>query len=168
MNHYSFLAGMLFDVKNPSMMIKKSRESLTLEVLGSALYNGDRTLEDIIESLGKELNPDIQKVLKICVDSLTYEKDREMFKHIACFFVGEDRKFTEDILKACGICKSSGVKILINKCLVKVSSNKLEMHQLFQDMGRDLVRQESPKKQWKHSLLWHHGECFDVLKNKKG
>ncbi|XP_071718577.1 TMV resistance protein N-like [Rutidosis leptorrhynchoides] len=135
-----FLAGMLFDVKNPSMMIKKSRESLTLEVLGSALYNGDRTLEDIIESLGKELNPDIQKVLK----------------------------FTEDILKACGICKSSGVKILINKCLVKVSSNKLEMHQLFQDMGRDLARQESPKKQWKHSLLWHHGECFDVLKNKKG
>ncbi|XP_071718437.1 disease resistance protein RUN1-like [Rutidosis leptorrhynchoides] len=141
---------------------------LTLEVLGRSLYNGDRTLEDIIDSLGKELNPDIQKVLKICVDSLTYEKDKELFKHIACFFVYEDRNFTEDIMKACDICKSSGVKILINKCLLKViSCNMLYMHKLFQDMGRDLVRQESPKKPWKRSLLWQHEECLDVLKNKK-
>ncbi|KAI3826805.1 hypothetical protein L1987_00861 [Smallanthus sonchifolius] len=85
--------------------------------------------------------------------------DKELFKHIACLFVGEDRKFTEDILKACGVCKSSGIKILINRCLLTVgSSDKLMMHQLLQDMGRDIVRQESPKKPWKRSILLDHEE----------
>ncbi|KAK1413455.1 hypothetical protein QVD17_35228 [Tagetes erecta] len=35
-------------------------------------------------------------------------------------------------------------------------------------MGRDIVRQESPKKPWKRSILWHHEECLDVLQNRQG
>ncbi|KAI7742656.1 hypothetical protein M8C21_025544, partial [Ambrosia artemisiifolia] len=102
-------------------------------------------------------------------DTLPSEKDKELFKYIACLFVGEDRKFTEDVLKACGICKSSGIKILISRCLLTVgSSDKLMMHQLLQDMGRDMVRQESPKKPWKRSILWRHEECLDVLQNRQG
>ncbi|KAI7752421.1 hypothetical protein M8C21_005091, partial [Ambrosia artemisiifolia] len=42
------------------------------------------------------------------------------------------------------------------------------MHQLLQDMGRDIVRQESPKKPWKRSILWHLEECLDVLQNRQG
>ncbi|KAL8254296.1 hypothetical protein R6Q59_032517 [Mikania micrantha] len=42
------------------------------------------------------------------------------------------------------------------------------MHQLLQDMGRDIVRQESPMKPWKRSILWHHEECLDVLQNRQG
>ncbi|KAI7742658.1 hypothetical protein M8C21_025546, partial [Ambrosia artemisiifolia] len=42
------------------------------------------------------------------------------------------------------------------------------MHQLLQAMGRDIVRQESPKKPWKCSILWHPGECLDVLQNRQG
>ncbi|GJV21698.1 TMV resistance protein N-like protein [Tanacetum coccineum] len=142
---------------------------LALKVLGSSLRHEDATLEGILESLGKEINPNIQKVLQISFDTLPYKKDKELFKHIACFFVGEDRKFTEEILKACGVCTSSGIRILINRCLLTVvSSNNLEMHQLLQDMGRDLVRQESPKEPWNRSLLWHHEESLDVLQNSKG
>ncbi|KAK9049542.1 hypothetical protein SSX86_031489 [Deinandra increscens subsp. villosa] len=91
---------------------------LALEVLGSSLRSEHVTLEDILESLGKDINPKISEVLKISFDTLPSEKDKELFKHIACLFVGEDRKFTEDILRACGICKSSGIKILINRCLL--------------------------------------------------
>ncbi|KAM0052544.1 putative TIR domain, P-loop containing nucleoside triphosphate hydrolase [Helianthus debilis subsp. tardiflorus] len=142
---------------------------LALKVLGSSLRSEDATWEDILESLGKEINPDIKKVLKISFDALPSEKDKELFKHIACLFVGEDRKFTEDILKACGICKPSGIKVLISRCLLTVgSSDKLAMHQLLQDMGRDIVHQESPKKPWKRSILWHHEECLDVLQNRRG
>ncbi|KAM0052474.1 putative P-loop containing nucleoside triphosphate hydrolase, leucine-rich repeat domain superfamily [Helianthus debilis subsp. tardiflorus] len=142
---------------------------LALKVLGSSFRSEDATWEDILESLGKEINPDIKKVLKISYDTLPSEKDKELFKYIACLFFGEDRKFTEDILKACGIGKSSGIKILINRCLLTVqSSDKLAMHQLLQDMGRDIVHQESPKKPWKRSILWHHEECLDVLQNRQG
>nr|GEW55560.1 hypothetical protein [Tanacetum cinerariifolium] len=136
--------------------------------LGSSVCNEDATMEDILESLGKEINPDIKKVLRISFDSLPYEKDKELFKHIACFFVGGDKKLTEEILRACGICKSSGIMILINRCLLTLVSNKLVMHQLLQDVGRDLVLQESPNKPCKHSLLWNHEECLDVLQNSKG
>ncbi|KAM0052499.1 putative TIR domain, P-loop containing nucleoside triphosphate hydrolase [Helianthus debilis subsp. tardiflorus] len=142
---------------------------LALKILGSSLRSEDATWEDILESLGKEINPDIKKVLKISFDALPSEKDKELFKHIACLFVGEDRKFTEDILKACGICKPSGIKVLISRCLLTVgSSDNLMMHQLLQDMGRDIVRQESPKKPWKRTILWQHEECVDMLQNRQG
>ncbi|XP_035846628.1 disease resistance protein RPV1 isoform X2 [Helianthus annuus] len=142
---------------------------LALKVLGSSFRREDATWEDILESLGKEINPDIKKVLKISYDTLPSEKDKELFKYIACLFVGEDRKFTEDILKACDIGKSSGIKVLINRCLLTLeSSDKLTMHQLLQDMGKDIVHQESLKKPWKRSILWHHEECLDVLQNRQG
>nr|ACY69610.1 TIR-NBS-LRR resistance-like protein RGC151 [Helianthus annuus] len=142
---------------------------LALKVLGSSFCSEDATWEDILESLGKEINPDIKKVLEISYDTLPSEKDKELFKYIACLFVGEERKFTEDILKACGICKPSGIKVLVNRCLLTVgSSGELMMHQLLQDMGRDVVRQESPNKPWERSILLNHEECLDVLQNKQG
>ncbi|KAM0010697.1 putative P-loop containing nucleoside triphosphate hydrolase [Helianthus debilis subsp. tardiflorus] len=141
---------------------------LALKVLGSSFCSEDATWEDILESLGKEINPDIKKVLEISYDTLSSEKDKELFKYIACLFVGEDRKFTEDILKACGICKPSGIKVLVNRCLLTVgSSDELMMHQLLQEMGRDVVRQESPNKPWERSILLNHEECLDVLQNKQ-
>ncbi|XP_076901852.1 disease resistance protein RML1A-like [Bidens hawaiensis] len=141
---------------------------LALKVLGSSFRSEDATWDDILQSLKNKINPDITKVLKVSFDTLPSEKDKELFKHIACLFIGEDRKCTEDILKACGICKSSGIKVLINRCLLTIGySDKLMMHQLLQEMGRDIVRQESPKKPWKRSILWHPEECLDVLQTKQ-
>ncbi|KAI3826803.1 hypothetical protein L1987_00859 [Smallanthus sonchifolius] len=136
---------------------------LALKVLGGSLRSEDATCEDILESLGKDINPDIIKVLKISFDTLPSEKDKELFKYIACLFVGEDRKFTEDILKACGICRSSGIKTLVNRCLLTVGwPDKLMMHQLLQDMGREIVHLESPKEPRKRSILLYDEECLDV------
>ncbi|XP_076902888.1 disease resistance protein RPV1-like [Bidens hawaiensis] len=141
---------------------------LALKVLGSSFRNDDDTWDDILESLGKEIKPNIEKVLRISFDALTSEQDKKLFKHIACLFVGEDRKFTEEILKACGVCKPSGVKTLINRCLLTIEyPDKLMMHQLLQDMGRDIVRQESPEMPWERSILWKHDECLDVLQHKQ-
>nr|XP_043609298.1 disease resistance protein RPV1-like [Erigeron canadensis] len=159
------------DIKESMRVVRYCQgHPLALKVLGSCVRSEDATWEDILESLGKnDIYPDIQKVLKISFNSLPSDNDRDMFKYIACFFVGEDREFTEEILKSCKICKSSGIKILINRCLLKVrSTNELEMHQLLQDMGRDIVHQEYPKKPWKRSLLWRHEECVDVLQKTQG
>ncbi|XP_076896501.1 disease resistance protein RPP2A-like [Bidens hawaiensis] len=94
----------------------------------------------------------------------------ELFKHIECFFVGKDRDLTETILKACDIETRYGIMNLVDRCLLSTEEyNKcLMMHSLIQDMGRDLVRQESLTKPWKRSRLWRHEESFKVLKQEKG
>ncbi|KAL6315926.1 hypothetical protein AAG906_013760 [Vitis piasezkii] len=43
-------------------------------------------------------------------------------------------------------------------------ANKLEMHDLIQEMGKGIVRQECPKEPERRSRLWEHEDIFDVLK----
>ncbi|KAI3697197.1 hypothetical protein L6452_30036 [Arctium lappa] len=143
---------------------------LALEVLGRSLRNRDVVeWEDRIERLKEEPDSRIKNVLQMSFDSLPSTDDKELFKHIACFFVGEDRESTEAILKACRIRTVLGIKNLIDRCLLWIGGdNKLMMHQLLQEMGRDVVRQESLEKPWKRSRLWCHEDSFKVLKQKKG
>ncbi|XP_023751082.1 disease resistance protein RPV1 [Lactuca sativa] len=112
---------------------------LALKLLGESLHNRDVAYwEGLIETLKKENGTPVNNVLRISFDSLPSENDKDLFKHIACFFVGTDRDVTEAILK------------------------------LLQEMGKTIVREESPNKPWKRSRLWCHEESFEVLKRKKG
>ncbi|CAI9300112.1 unnamed protein product [Lactuca saligna] len=143
---------------------------LALKVLGKSLHNRDVFYwEEFLKGLKKENNSPINNVLRKSFDSLPSENDKELFKHIACFFVGTDRDFTETILKACDIKTKYGIMNLIDKCFVDITSNnELMMHGLLREMGRVLVHQESPNKPWKRSRLWCHEDSFKVLKQKKG
>ncbi|GKA21392.1 Toll/interleukin-1 receptor domain-containing protein, partial [Tanacetum coccineum] len=142
---------------------------LALKVLGRLLHERDVAYwEDCIEGLKKEPDSHINNVLRMSFKSLPSKNDKELFKHIACFFVGKDRDFTETILKACNINTRSGITHLIDRCLLHIDrDNVLSMHSLIQEMGRDEVRQESPDKPWKRSRLWCHDESFKVLRQKK-
>ncbi|CAL5380260.1 unnamed protein product [Camellia sinensis] len=42
------------------------------------------------------------------------------------------------------------------------------MHQLLRDIGREIIRQESPKEPGKRSRVWHHKDVYNVLKEKTG
>ncbi|PWA40244.1 toll/interleukin-1 receptor (TIR) domain-containing protein [Artemisia annua] len=143
---------------------------LALKVLGRSLHNRAVAYwEDCIKGLKKEPDSQINNVLRMSFKSLPSKNDEELFKHIACFFVGKDRDFTEIILEACDINTRSGITHLIDRCLLHIDwNNVLSMHSLIQEMGRDVVRQESPDKPWKRSRLWCHEESFKVLKHKKG
>ncbi|KAD5802454.1 hypothetical protein E3N88_13814 [Mikania micrantha] len=143
---------------------------LAIEVLGSSLQNQDVAYwEECIKVLKKEPHSHINKALKMTFDTLLFENDKELFKHIACFFVGIDRDVTEKILNSCDLNARYGITNLINRCLLSIGwNNELMMHQLVREMGRDLVRQESPKKPWKRSRSWCHTDSFKVLKHKKG
>ncbi|XP_076941048.1 disease resistance protein RML1B-like [Bidens hawaiensis] len=143
---------------------------LALEVLGRSLYKRDVAYwKECIQGLKKETDSRINKVLKMSFDSLQNENDKELFKHLACFFVGKDKDLTETILNACGMSVSSGLTNLIERCLLNIqSNNELTLHSLIQEMGRDLICRESPKKPWKHSRLWSNEESHKVLKQNKG
>nr|KAJ0225121.1 hypothetical protein LSAT_V11C100040150 [Lactuca sativa] len=142
---------------------------MALKVLGGSLHNRDVTYwEGYIDMLNKENNPPINNVLKMSFDSLPLENDKELFKHISCFFVGMDMDVTVAILEACSLETRSGITNLIDKCLLSITWNKeLAMPQLVQEMGRFVVREESHYNPWERSRLWGH-ESFNVLKHKKG
>ncbi|XP_059631372.1 disease resistance protein RPV1-like [Cornus florida] len=143
---------------------------LALQVLGSSLSGRP---VDVWESTLKKLeaipNSQILKKLKISFDSLQDDHDRNLFLDIACFFVRKDKNFTITILDGCDFYTTVGIDNLIDRCLITIDqNNKLAMHQLLQDMGREIIRQESPKDPGKRSRLWHRKDALSVLNEKTG
>lgn len=62
-----------------------------------------------------------------------------------------------------------GIQNLQDRFLLKIDDDgKLLMHPLVRDMGREIIRQESPKHPERRSRLWHHKDSFKVLKEKLG
>ncbi|KAL4561639.1 hypothetical protein LXL04_033809 [Taraxacum kok-saghyz] len=116
---------------------------LALEVLGKSLHNRDVAYwEGFMEGLKKETNSYVNNVLRMSFDSLPYNNDKELFKHISCYFVGMDRDVTETILEACDINTRSGITNLLDRFLLSVGeNNEFKMHQLVQEMGRCVVRE---------------------------
>lgn len=71
------------------------------------------------------------------------------------------------ILNECDFHNTVGLENLINRSLLAIDkNNKITMHQLLRDTGREIISQESPNKPGKLSRLWHHKDSFNVSKQK--
>ncbi|XP_052209889.1 disease resistance protein RUN1-like [Diospyros lotus] len=142
---------------------------LAVKILGSSLSG--RSL-DVWKSQLQKLKaiPDnkILEKLKLSYDSLQDDHDKDLFLDIACFFVGGDKDTTTTILEGCNYFTVVGIQNLIDRNMLTIEGNKLVMHQLIQEMGREIVRQESPKELGGRSRLWNHKDSFSVLKGKIG
>ncbi|KAM5551817.1 hypothetical protein ABKV19_026596 [Rosa sericea] len=141
---------------------------LALVVLGSFLF-GRRTDEwaSAIDRLKNTPDKRIIEVLRISFDGLD-EKDREIFLHIACFYKGKDKDRVTQILDYCQLNPVIGLSVLTDRSLITISNNKLWMHDLLQELGWEIVREESPKEPGKRSRLWSHEDINNVLKKNKG
>ncbi|XP_021909028.1 TMV resistance protein N-like isoform X2 [Carica papaya] len=141
---------------------------LALRVLGSSLRGKSMDVwESELHKLEVVFNDKVQKVLRISYDSLQDDHDKDLFLDIACFFVGKNKDYVVTILENCGFITTVGIKNLIDRNLLSVDAfNKLRMHQLIKEMGKEIVREESPKNPGKRSRLWHDADAFNVLKEK--
>lgn len=141
---------------------------LALEVLGSSLNGRSVDIwESALEKLKNVPNSQIFETLKISFDSLQDDHDKELFLDISCFFVGEDKDYITTILDGCGFHTKVGLDNLIDRCLLTINdNNKLMMHQLLQEMGREIVRRESLKELGRRSRLWDHKASIEVLRDK--
>ncbi|RVW19350.1 TMV resistance protein N [Vitis vinifera] len=93
------------------------------------------------------------------------DKEKNILLDIACFFKGEDKDYVMEILDGCGFFSLSGIRALIDKSLVTISwSNEIMMHDLIQEMGREIVRQQSLEEPGKRSRLWFHEDINGILK----
>ncbi|KAK2986976.1 hypothetical protein RJ640_024874, partial [Escallonia rubra] len=143
---------------------------LALRILGLSLSGQSVDVwESTLEMLKTIPDSDIQKKLEISYNSLKNDLDKNLFLDIACFFVGKDKDLMVTILNECGFYPVRGIENLKVRGLLSVDySNKLSMHRLIQQMGREIIRQKAPSKPWKHSRLWRHEDSLDVLKGNTG
>ncbi|PRQ57442.1 putative TIR domain, P-loop containing nucleoside triphosphate hydrolase [Rosa chinensis] len=142
---------------------------LALQTLGSSLSGKSLDVwESALQKLKAISNNEILSKLRISYDSLQDNHDQNLFLHIACFFIGKDKDLIVKILDGCDFYTIVGIQNLIDRCLVFCDGyNKMRMHQMIRDMGREIVRQES-KYPEKRSRLWHHRDSFNVLREKNG
>ncbi|XP_021826140.1 TMV resistance protein N-like [Prunus avium] len=143
---------------------------LALRVVGSFLIKRSiADWESHLEKLERSSDGDIQKILRISFDGLPDQEKREIFLDISCFFIGMDKYYVTQILKGCGFAQPIGISVLIERCLVTVSEkNKLMMHDLLRDMGREIVREKSPGRPEKFSRLWTREDVTNVLSDESG
>ncbi|XP_065858058.1 disease resistance-like protein DSC1 isoform X2 [Euphorbia lathyris] len=143
---------------------------LALKVLGSFLFGKNQAeWRSALERLRKAPNKDIQNVLRISYDSLDQE-EKEIFLHVACFFIGKEWNEMIQMLNACGFSTDIGLRALIDKSLIIVRKHhyvQVQMHDLLQELGRGIVHQES-REPGGRSRLWNHEDIVRVLKENSG
>ncbi|KAK9940334.1 hypothetical protein M0R45_017002 [Rubus argutus] len=140
---------------------------LALKVLASSFLhcNNPEDWKEELEKLKKFPNPKIQNVLRISYDGLG-ENEKGIFLDIACFLKGENICDAERILEMHGFCVSRGIRELIDRSLISIINNHLEMHDLLQEMGRAIDRGfEEPGKR---KRLWNAEDGYLVLNNNTG
>ncbi|KAK9989638.1 hypothetical protein SO802_029877 [Lithocarpus litseifolius] len=136
---------------------------LALVTLGSFLFG--RTMEQWQSALfnfKKNPHKEIFHILKVSYDGLD-EVSKEIFLDIACFFIGKTEGRVIELLKYRGFDARIGVTVLMERSLITIENKRLWMHDLLQEMGRQIVL-ESHKKPEKRSRLWSFEDLLHVLK----
>ncbi|KAJ0816906.1 putative P-loop containing nucleoside triphosphate hydrolase [Helianthus annuus] len=136
---------------------------LTLTVLGSFLYDKDsKGWKSTLDRLKSIPEMETVKKLKISYDGLqALEKD--VFLDIACFFRRGMKTSAMEFLEACDFHPEIGIEVLRQKSLIFFDKHgRFEMHDLVQEMGHYIVREEHPNNPEKHSRLWKTEEINNM------
>lgn len=141
---------------------------LALKVLGLFLHSKDiRTWGSALRKLRKYPNEQIQNVLKLSYDGLD-DEEKEIFLDIAFFYKGEYRDNATRLLEENNFFAAEGIDSLGNKALIHISNNStIQMHDLIQQMGWEIVRRECKNDPGRRSRLRDIEEVYEVLKNNK-
>ncbi|KAJ9128691.1 hypothetical protein P3X46_034600 [Hevea brasiliensis] len=141
---------------------------LALKVLGSSLNDKSilewQTVQDKLAII-----PDlrIHDVLRISFDDLD-DTQRDVFLDIACFFNGWGMKIARDILECCGFFPEIAFAVLKDKALITTPDNMLLMHDMLQEMGQEIVQQQSKEYPGEISRLWIPEDIYQVLTTERG
>ncbi|XP_074378551.1 uncharacterized protein LOC141720094 [Apium graveolens] len=137
---------------------------LALKVLGSSLRGRTQVSfwKEKLEKVRIIPEKEILKILQLSYDELD-EIEKAIFLDIVFFFIGKDKDEAVHIFKSCNFFPDVGIPILLERCLLTVDdNNKFQMHNLIQDVGKKVMREES-----KHLYLCP-ANASDLLQNRKG
>ena len=139
---------------------------LALKTLGLHLNSRSRkTWESALKKLRRYPNVEIQNVLRVSYDGLDIP-EKKIFLDIAFFFRGENKDDIIRVLDACDdLYSDCGIDSLLDKALITISRDgKVDIHDLLQEMGKEIIRGSPPKDPEERSRLWFHEEVLDVLR----
>ncbi|KAJ9173601.1 hypothetical protein P3X46_016718 [Hevea brasiliensis] len=140
---------------------------LALRILCSTLYDKEiEEWESELEKLKDIPDMNIQAVLKISYDGLE-RHEKSIFLDIACFLKEELKDRVERILEGCDFFPRRAISRLIDKSLVTDSNGRMGMHDLLQQMGKDIVYEES-KQLGERSRLWKYEDICHGTENVEG
>jgi hypothetical protein len=136
---------------------------LAIEILGSFLFGRNiNEWKSTLNRLKEFPELEILQVLKISFDGLR-EIEKEIFLHIACFFNHDEEDDVVKILGYLGLYPDIGLRVLMDKSLIKINDKRLWMHDLLQEMAKSIVHQECPEESGKRSRLWLFKDINNVL-----
>ncbi|XP_050260154.1 TMV resistance protein N-like [Quercus robur] len=142
---------------------------LAIEILG--LFLCGRSINEwksTLKRLKEFPENEILRVLRISFDGL-HETEKEIFLNIACFFNHMEKRKVVEILNYLGLFPNIGLGVLFDKSLVKFrDDHTLWMHDLLQEMGKNIVYEECPKEPRKRGKLWLFKDINDVLTKNTG
>ena len=119
-----------------------------------------------LERLKEHPNPEVLHVLKISFDGL-HDTEKEIFLHIACFFNHKKKNCVVQVLDNLGLYVGIGLKELVDKSLLKIVDDVVLMHDLLEEMGKNMVFQECPDDPGKRSRLWVYKDIDKVFRKNK-
>ncbi|ESW32528.2 hypothetical protein PHAVU_002G323200 [Phaseolus vulgaris] len=141
---------------------------LALQILGSLLYGRTREAwESELQKLKKGQHLGIFNVLKLSYDGLE-EEEKNIFLDIACFYRGHEEIEVAERLDDFGFSSKIGMDILKDRGLISVIDGRIVMHDLIEEMGKEIVRKECPQHPGKRSRLFNAEEICEVLRKNKG
>ena len=138
---------------------------LAMEVLGASLFKRSISeWETTLQRLKNIPEDNIQAKLKISFDGLS-QVQKDIFLDLSCFFIGMEKDYVSCILDGCKLYPDIGLTVLKERFLVTVRDNRLVMHGLLREMGRNIVRGTSRNHCERWSRLWDPDDAIDVLAN---
>ncbi|XP_027337257.1 disease resistance protein RML1A-like [Abrus precatorius] len=128
---------------------------LVLKVLGNLLRGKDKEVwESQLDKLKKMPSKKVHDIMKLSYDDLD-RKEQKIFLDLA--YYESDNSVV------------IGLERLKDKALITISKdNIVSMHDIVQEMGWEIVRQESSEDLGSCSRLWDPDDIYEVLKNDKG
>ena len=140
---------------------------LAIEVLGSFLCGRDISeWRSALARLRDNPKKEIMDVLQISFDGLEL-KEKEIFLDIACFFNIKNKGYVSKILDCCGFHSCIGIRVLIDKSLITIDKyGIITMHDMLQELGRKIVRQNAPNEPWKWSRIWRNEDFKRIMSEK--
>ncbi|XP_065637594.1 uncharacterized protein LOC111990259 isoform X3 [Quercus suber] len=122
---------------------------LALTIMGASFCGRTKQeWENALDKYKRIPKLEIQEILKLSYEALD-TNERKIFLQVACSLNGMKKVTVEDMLKTVGLDIVDGIKKLTDKCLITVDQlGTLWMHDLLQQMGQEIVLQESRQMLW--------------------
>ncbi|XP_030971304.1 disease resistance-like protein DSC1 isoform X2 [Quercus lobata] len=141
---------------------------LALEILGSFLFHRNLDAwESLLGRLQECPESKISNVLQISYDGLR-RTEKKIFLDIACFFKGMTKDRVANILRTLHYKPNIDLDVLVEKSLITISGGTLWMHDLLQELGKEIVRCESPDEPGGRSRLWLKEDILHLLIDSAG